>query len=225
LSPVKPVVDYLEDVVKLQSAIVSFGSQVLVQQRLFTLNTLAGFADACELASAITHGKELSFPVHPGLQLFQGFGRIRLSRARSVLMSPFATSSTNIAIRCFLDGAKLSSTADPQKGSLPLRIELQTGSQFFDFPLEQRAECDHGPVIPRIFLGMSRKVLFEYFPSDNSTPCDGWYGQERDYTKFTPLTNWVVKIIGGYGTLSVADLDLSGLKGLKLEFLCDFSLR
>jgi hypothetical protein len=83
-----------------------------------------------------------------------------------------------------------------------------------------------GPVIPRIFLGASRKVLFEYSLSDNSTACDGWYGQERDYTKFTPLTNWVVKITGGgYGTLSVADLDLSGLKSLRLEFLCDFSLR
>lgn len=90
LSPVKPVVDYLEDVVKLQSAIVSFGSQVLVQQRSFTLNTLAGFANASELAAAITDGQALSVPVRPGLELFQDFGRIRLSRARSVLISPFA---------------------------------------------------------------------------------------------------------------------------------------
>ncbi|KAH4019276.1 hypothetical protein HBI81_192460 [Parastagonospora nodorum] len=209
LSPVKPVVDYLEDIVKLQSAVVSFGSQVLVQQRSFTLNTLAGFADASKLAEAITDGQALSVAVRPGLELFQDFGRIRLSRAR-----------------CFLDGAKLSSTAGPQKESLPLRIELHTESQFFDLPLEKRVQPELGPVIPRVFLGASRKVLFEYSPSDNSTACDGWYGQERDYTKFTPLTNWVVKITGGgYGTLSVADLDLSGLKGLRLEFLCDFSLR
>ncbi|EAT77723.2 hypothetical protein SNOG_14871 [Parastagonospora nodorum SN15] len=203
------VVDYLEDIVKLQSAVVSFGSQVLVQQRSFTLNTLAGFADASKLAEAITDGQALSVAVRPGLELFQDFGRIRLSRAR-----------------CFLDGAKLSSTAGPQKESLPLRIELHTESQFFDLPLEKRVQPELGPVIPRVFLGASRKVLFEYSPSDNSTACDGWYGQERDYTKFTPLTNWAVKITGGgYGTLSVADLDLSGLKGLRLEFLCDFSLR
>jgi len=83
-------VDYLEDVVKLQSAVVSFGSQVLVQQRSFTLNTLAGFADASELAAAIVDGQALSVPVRPGLELFQDFGRIRLSRARSVFLSPCA---------------------------------------------------------------------------------------------------------------------------------------
>lgn len=82
--------DYLEDVVKLQSAVVSFGSQVLVQQRSFTLNTLAGFADASELAAAIVDGQALSVPVRPGLELFQDFGRIRLSRARYMFLSPCA---------------------------------------------------------------------------------------------------------------------------------------
>jgi hypothetical protein len=69
-------------------------------------------------------------------------------------------------------------------------------------------------------------LLFEYVPGSNVVTCDGYYGQERDYTKHTPITNWSIRLVHGSGDiLQVKDLDFSGFTGVRLEFLCDFTWR
>ncbi|MCJ1396733.1 hypothetical protein MMC18_009625, partial [Xylographa bjoerkii] len=195
LSPVKPVVDYLEDVTKLQGAVVAFGSQVLVQQRTFTFSSLAGFTDQKSLAAALLTGKPVTISIRPEMAMFQDFGRIRLSR-----------------VRCYLEGAKPSDAALAQRVNAPLRIEIHSEPQFFDFPLEGTRTGDT-EIIPRIFLGSARTLIFEYQPLDKSIICDGWYGQERDYTKHTPITTWTLRVVGGgIETLLANELDLTELK-------------
>jgi hypothetical protein len=82
LSPVKPVVDYLEDISKLQGAVASFGSKVMIQQRPFILRSLCGHRSSKDLADALVAGKSVTLPVHHDNHIWEGFGRIRLSRAR-----------------------------------------------------------------------------------------------------------------------------------------------
>jgi hypothetical protein len=82
LSPVKPVFDYLEDAARLQGAIVSFGSSITVQKRTFQLTSICGYDTAEELARVLTSKGHVRLDVRPDDPVWQGFGRIRMSRAR-----------------------------------------------------------------------------------------------------------------------------------------------
>ena len=88
----------------------------------------------------------------------------------------------------------------------------------------------------RTFLGESRTLLFEYSSLDQSISCDGLFGQERDYTKHTPITTWEISVGSGmamdladesgtetmqHGLSASQKLDFSGFNGLALEFVCD----
>jgi hypothetical protein len=82
LSPVKPIADYLDDLAKLQSAVISFGSTTLIQSRSFTLHTLCGYNSSAQLGSALEVGTSVSFSLGPEHILWQGFSRIRMSSVR-----------------------------------------------------------------------------------------------------------------------------------------------
>ncbi|KAF2762547.1 hypothetical protein EJ05DRAFT_534086 [Pseudovirgaria hyperparasitica] len=193
LSPVKPIAASLDDIAKLQGAIASFGSRVLVQERSFTLSSLCGHDSPVDLARALLSHEPILFPVSHALPVWAGFGRIRLSRAR-----------------CFLDGI---SPPTPAPAPTPLRIELRTTGRFSD--LDYIA-----PKQPKTFIGDPRILLFEYTPGTSTHPhnilCDGDYGLERDYTKHTPITTWEVRLL-----TDLAPGDLDGLTGLRLEVLCE----
>lgn len=76
---------------------------------------------------------------------------------------------------------------------------------------------------PRAFVGDRRRVVFEYDPSSQSILCDGNYGQERDYVRHTPMTTWQIRIDDRMnGSLAASELEFSGFKGARFEFICDF---
>jgi hypothetical protein len=201
LSPVKPVVDYLEDAAKLQAAVVSFGSRALIQSRKFELRTLAGFSSGEELAAELAKGSVI-VNVTPTEDIFKGFTRIRMS-----------------SVRCYLDGAKINEGES-------LQLQLRTGGHFFDRDVMDRqagAESSEPgkAVLTRSFLGDSRQLLFEYTPGSDAIVCDGKFGQILDYTKHTPMTTWDVQLAGGAKARKRAGLDLSGFKELVMQFECD----
>lgn len=198
LSPVKPVVDYLEDAAKLQAAVVSFGSRAIIQSRKFQFRTLAGFSSGEELATQLSKGP-IDINVAPTEKIFRGFTRIRVS-----------------AVRCYLDGAQ----ANPGE---TLQLKLQTDGHFFDRELMDRdfvAENSdmEKAVLTRSFLSEGRQLLFEYEPFNGAIVCDGKFGQVLDYTKHTPMTNWSVKLTRARRN---SGLDLSSLKEIVMEFECD----
>jgi hypothetical protein len=81
-SPVKPVVDYLEDAARLQGHVIAFGSRVMVQQRQFTIHTLGAAADATELRQTLVHDGMVTVILNPDHEAFRGFSRIRVARVR-----------------------------------------------------------------------------------------------------------------------------------------------
>ena len=102
---------------------------------------------------------------------------------------------------------------------MPLRLLLQTNGRFTDIGFPAVLQ----PVsYVRSFVGDARTLLFEYNTNDESIICDGAYGQMRDYTRQTPITDWKISI--GEGGLRAQDLDLSNLRGLRMEFWCDVTL-
>ena len=82
MSPLKPVVDYLEDAAILQGAVVAYGSRVLVQARKFTFSTLCGYATAAQLAQALEKGEAIECTIDPQDAQWKGFSRIRMSSVR-----------------------------------------------------------------------------------------------------------------------------------------------
>ncbi|KAL9562967.1 hypothetical protein ACKAV7_012918 [Fusarium commune] len=74
-----------------------------------------------------------------------------------------------------------------------------------------------------VFVGDARALLFEYSVEDRSIICDGEYGQNLDYTRQSPLTEWELTI--GAGGLQAKDLDFTDLKGIRMEFWCDITLK
>ena len=101
----------------------------------------------------------------------------------------------------------------------PFRLLLQSDGRFDDigFPAVLRPLS-----YVRSFVGDARTLLFEYDVSDGSIICDGDYGQMRDYTRQTPITNWQISI--DEGGLQVKDMDLTDLQGVRMEFWCDVTL-
>ncbi|KAE8155710.1 hypothetical protein BDV40DRAFT_306746 [Aspergillus tamarii] len=215
LNPVKPIVDYLDDMAKLHGDIASFSSKVIVQERTFKLRTLGQFKTEKELADAISKGELISVNVAQSEQLWNGFGRIRLSCAR-----------------CWLEGVKTNS-------DLPIRLQLGSDGQFFDRnPADEiPAVIDTGlyedvvfynllhnpPPSPiKRYVGDARMIVFEYKPRANSIVCDGMYGQERDYTKYTPMTRWSIQVVeNDSDTAKLNQIDFSQFQGIVMEFVCD----
>lgn len=75
-------------------------------------------------------------------------------------------------------------------------------------------------------MGASRTIIFEYQPGTRNVLCDGNYGQQLDYTKHTPMTNWTVQLQDdGADLYALGDLDFAGFQGITMEFLCDFTWR
>ena len=67
-------------------------------------------------------------------------------------------------------------------------------------------------------------MVLDYRPDTNVIVCDGSYGQERDYMKYTPMTKWSIRAVGdGTDALSLTDMDFSGFQGTMIKFLCDFT--
>ena len=82
MSPVKPVVDYLEDAATLQGAVVSYGSRALVQSRQFRFQTLCGYDSAADLGTAFAKNGSIQCTIDPADAKWRGFSRIRMSSAR-----------------------------------------------------------------------------------------------------------------------------------------------
>ncbi|EGU80028.1 hypothetical protein FOPG_15971 [Fusarium oxysporum f. sp. conglutinans race 2 54008] len=199
LSPVKPVVDYLEDAAVIQGAVVAYGSRVLVQSRTFRFAGLCGYATKEDLAAAFTQNGSVEYMIDPQDAQWRGFSRIRMSSAR-----------------CYLDGVSLPT-------GQALKIQLKTSGRFFDRDCLQ--EKSSNLLVPvRAFVGDARTLLFEYNPTSKNIITDGLWGQERDYTKHTPMTSWNISIINYPGInndASAVQVDFSGFSGITLEFTCD----
>jgi hypothetical protein len=212
MSPVKPVSDYLEDMTTLQGAIASYGSEVLVQSRTFNQSGLFGYESAQELASVLQSGGIAVLSVLPTDLVWSDYVRVRMGSVRSVasIIWQFIANW----IRCWLNGVKANSTYRDRE-ALGLRLELTTNGQFFDRDLRTQA--------PRAFIGDRRRIMFEYAPSSKVILCDGNYGQERDYTKHSPMAMWQVRIDDRMmDGVAAAELDFSGFTDIRLEFSCEF---
>jgi hypothetical protein len=194
LSPVKPIVDYLEDAARLQAAVVAFGSRALVQPRRFRMRTLAGFdsaaglaAERCYLDGART--SEEGQTVALELQMADHFFDRDLvvvdrvdGEGREEAASATATTTTTemVVSRCFLGDAR--------------RV-------LFEYVPGGRTDGADGGSGPDIV-------------------CDGRFGRLLDYTKHTPMTTWGVRLARSSSSSS-SGLDLSGLKTIEVEFHCD----
>jgi hypothetical protein len=123
--------------------------------------------------------------------------------------------------RCYLDGVKASG------GDSNLSLKLSTEASFFDIDLprnskENEANSEAVAFNTRSFVGERRALLFEYDLNDKTILCDGEYLSENEYTTFSPFTTWTVAVDSGAGASS---LDFDGLNSVRLEILCDVTLR
>lgn len=144
--------------------------------------------------------------------------------------------------RCYLEGLEWTS---PSEQSNSLRVVMKTDGRFFDIDTVPRASLltaasETGSSLPtpdgsasngittaasdlvpvtRAFIGDPRTLLFEYVPGSGTIVCDGQWGQVRDYTKHTPMTNWEIGIEASNEALK--QLDFSGFTGVRMEFECE----
>lgn len=205
VSPVQPVVDFLDAAAKLQGTVVAYDSSARIQFRRFILHTLGDDAtDATDLQRRIKAGESVKVPLHPCQAIFQGFCRIRLAR-----------------VRCYLGGAKILRPAVSEAQTL--RLFLKTPRSFSDIDLASAwVRNAAGTVKASDFVGDARTILFAYDLGDRTVVCDGEYSRRRGFALQTPLTEWEISIAPG--GLGVQGLDLDGLTGLKMEFWCDVTL-
>lgn len=105
----------------------------------------------------------------------------------------------------------------------PIRLLLETDGRFFDRDCFQK-DADKQLVPVRSFVGDPRTLLFEYNPQSQAIITDGIWGQERDYTKHTPMATWKISIAGRTDTAagSISQIgDFPQLKSVVMEFTCD----
>ena len=209
---VQRISDYQTDAARLQAAVYAFGATVRIQQKNFTI---AMSLDAVQRQNLKDTGS-LSFTPAIDSDVFAGFYRIRMSRARA-----------------FLDGATGSSS---DSGSV--RLHLSTSGRFVDrdFPYSQRPQAvtiappeaslivredSSGaevpePLLSRAFIGEPRTIAFEYKENENVL-CDGDFGLSNDYTKQTPFQEWTLQVKS-----SAQDrLSLTSVNSIRWEFLCE----
>ncbi|KAM5376208.1 hypothetical protein ACJA88_007319 [Fusarium oxysporum] len=203
ISPVKPVLDYLEDAARFQGNVAAFGSRVMVQQRKFSILTCGDSVNTSSLRDKLLKNESVFVSLDPKDAMFAGFSRIRVSKAR-----------------CYLEGASVAPDSDATGEDAGIRLFLTTSGRFYDINLPGRKD---GAAPFNAFVGDARALLFEYSVEDRSIICDGEYGQNLDYTRQSPLTEWELSI--GAGGLQARDLDFTNLKGIRMEFWCDITLK
>ncbi|EWZ30181.1 uncharacterized protein FOBCDRAFT_144708 [Fusarium oxysporum Fo47] len=203
ISPVKPVLDYLEDAARFQGNVAAFGSRVMVQQRRFSILTCGDAVNTSSLRDKLLKNESVFVSLDPKDAMFAGFSRIRVSKAR-----------------CYLEGASVAPDSDATGEGAGIRLFLKTSGRFYDINLPGRKD---GAAPFNAFVGDARALLFEYSVKDRSIICDGEYGQNLDYTRQSPLTEWELSI--GAGGLQARDLDFTNLKGIRMEFWCDITLK
>jgi hypothetical protein len=195
LSPTKPIVDYLNDAAKLQSAVVAFGSRACVQRKVFTIPYSTDHATQL-LAQLCTEGS-FDLQISPDDGAFEGVCRVRLSQARFRF-----------------HGAKVNESEAASRR--PLRLVLSTSKEFYDI-------CFPGPVptstLIRSFVGDERRVTFEQELDQGRILCDGDFGLKSDYLMLTPFTQWTVQVAKG-GVLA-KDIDAASISGASLELTCE----
>ncbi|EMT62732.1 hypothetical protein FOC4_g10006365 [Fusarium odoratissimum] len=203
ISPVKPVLDYLEDAAKFQGNVAAFGSRVMVQQRKFSILTCGDAASTSSLRDRLLKNESVFVSLDPKDAMFAGFSRIRVSKAR-----------------CYLEGVSVAPSFYATGDNASIRLLLKTSGRFYDISLPGRKD---GAAPFNAFVGDARALLFEYSVEDRSIICDGDYGQNLDYTRQSPLTEWELTV--GVGGLQAKDLDFTHLKGIRMEFWCDITLK
>lgn len=82
ISPVKPVLDYLEDAARFQGNVAAFGSRVMVQQRKFSILTCGDAVNTSSLRDKLLKNESVFVSLDPKDAMFAGFSRIRVSKAR-----------------------------------------------------------------------------------------------------------------------------------------------
>ncbi|KAJ2903883.1 hypothetical protein MKZ38_009169 [Zalerion maritima] len=200
LSAVKPISDYLSDAARLQAAVSSFASTVIVQRKRFIITTLGNAASLEELRVQLSSTGNVGFDLNAEHPAFAHYCRVRMSK-----------------VRCYLEGVTPLSAARAAGSSLALVLKTSGEFQDLDFPRYPTRTS-----LLRSFVGETRKILFETDASSGEILCDGDLGQERDYTLHTPFTDWMVSISGA--GLGVKELDFSKVQGLRFEFWCESQL-
>ncbi|KAK0751019.1 hypothetical protein B0T18DRAFT_425730 [Schizothecium vesticola] len=211
LSPLKPVALYLQDAADLQAAVLGFGARTIVQRRTFSILSLASHKSPIELATQFQTTGAATIFVSPADRIWERFYRIRLLR-----------------VRCFLEGVKHEST---QSYPHPyLRLALTSDSSFFDNDLNLAGyntgkERLYTP--SRVYIAGRRVFSFEYDPNIDdrkaSINCDGDVGMEKEFTSYTPITAWQVRIVDDeYGVVTREQLRWEGFSGVRMEFFCEF---
>jgi len=205
LSPVKPVVDYLEDAARLQAAVVSYGARALAQSQTFVLHSLGdGLTTGDELVAQLERNGTVKVTVDPTDDMWTGFTRIRMS-----------------AVRCYLAGVTSKSN---------IRLRMHTDGSFFDREFTVVDDSKDKKILTRSFLGDARTLLFEYRVQNGESEygdpvygkpmCDGQYLRDHEYTKHTPLASWEISLMG-WNQRKERGLDLTGVKSVVLEFECE----
>lgn len=193
MSAVKPVVDYLADATRLQSAISAFGSKATIQRKLFTLDHAALGISLQQVATSLKEDGQFHFSVHPTSPSFEGFYRVRVVCAR-VRLHGIASSSTK-----------------------SLRLALHTTGRFVDIAPPREVPTASATYS---FTGDARTVICETDIRDtNRITCDGNYGLAQDYTAQTPFTDWTVQL--AKGGLTADEIETADLSALEVELLCD----
>lgn len=109
-----------------------------------------------------------------------------------------------------------------------MSLKILTDESFLDINLHKGQDLENIELVAprtRSYVGERRALFFEYSLHNGTILCDGEYVSEGEYTTFTPFTGWTVAVTGGAGSLSHEELDFEGLKSVKLEILCDVTLR
>ncbi|RPA75394.1 hypothetical protein BJ508DRAFT_230147 [Ascobolus immersus RN42] len=208
LSPVKPIVDYLEDAARLQGAVTSFGGSISVQTSKFQLLTLCGFDTPEALAQSLQASGKAQVKLMPDDPVWRGFSRIRM-----------------LGIRTYLEGVRL--RPEYHGDFKNVRLLLDGDAQFFDrdFAEENGGRSDERVSSAKSFFGAPQTFLFEYDADTRDVICDGVYAEGLEHTKQTPIRLWSVSLADSeYGIVPVSALDFESFKGIRFEFLCEFTL-
>ncbi|KAH7111486.1 hypothetical protein B0J13DRAFT_631825 [Dactylonectria estremocensis] len=193
MSAVKPVVDYLADAARLQSAVSAFGSKTTIQRKSFTLGHEALGIDVAQVATDLIEHGRFEFSVYPTCPIFEGFYRIRV-----------------VCARVHLSGIR--STANKA-----LRLALHTTGRFADIAPPREVPTASTTYS---FTGDARTIIYETDPARNGQiTCDGNSGLAQDYTIQTPFTEWTVEL--AKGGLTADELKTDGLNEVEVELLCD----
>ncbi|MCJ1439033.1 hypothetical protein MMC27_008423 [Xylographa pallens] len=194
-SAVQRISDYQADAARLQAAVHAFGATVRIQQKNFVhlVPLEQEHRDSLRSSGSLTFQPTIDHPA------FEGFCRIRMSRARVFLQSANPT------------------TASPTT----VRLQLKTTGRFYDRDFSQ-SETGYSDVlaqnlVPRAFIGEPRMILFEYAANDQIL-CDGWFGLQNDFTKQTPFQEWTLQAKPVAGSTVV---DWASVTAVRWEFFCE----